>query len=49
MGIDPESYFPKDKNNFFKEIGVDTSKYKLHNAFDDAKLLREVYLKMIKG
>jgi DNA polymerase III epsilon subunit-like protein len=44
--INPESYNIKDKNNFFKEIGIDVSDYKLHNALDDAKLLREVYLKM---
>lgn len=45
-GIDPEAYFPKDKKNFFKQIGIDASKYREHNALDDAKLLREVYLKM---
>lgn len=48
MGIDPEAYFTKDKKNFFKEIGVDASIYREHNALDDARLLREVYLKMIK-
>lgn len=45
-GINPEAYFPKDKENFFKKIGVDASKYHEHNALDDARLLREVYLKM---
>lgn len=45
-GINPKFYNPKLKENFFKEIGVDASKYTLHNALDDAKLLREVYLKM---
>ncbi|MBI2068749.1 MAG: 3'-5' exoribonuclease [Candidatus Yanofskybacteria bacterium] len=44
-GRDPESYSIEDKNNFFKEIGIDASKYHIHNALDDAKLLREVYLK----
>lgn len=48
FGTDPESYYPEDKNNFFKEIGVDASKYKEHNALDDAKLLKEVYLKFFK-
>lgn len=46
MGIDPESYSPDDKKNFFKKIGIDASKYKMHNALDDARLLRDVYLKM---
>lgn len=48
MGINPEAYFPGDKEKFFKKIGVDTKKFKhTHNALDDAKLLREVYLKMV--
>jgi DNA polymerase III epsilon subunit-like protein len=46
MGIDPESYYHKDKKNFFKKIGIDTSNYHEHNALDDARLLREIYLKM---
>jgi DNA polymerase III epsilon subunit-like protein len=49
MGVNPESYCPEDKRNFFKKIGVDTEKFKhSHHALDDAKLLREVYLKMVK-
>lgn len=46
LGIDPEAYFPTDKKNFFQAIGINASQYQLHNALDDAKLLREVYLKM---
>ncbi len=46
LGINPEAYFSDDKENFLKQIGIDASKYKIHNALDDAKLLREVYLKM---
>ena len=49
LGIDPEAYNYKDKNNFYKKIGVDASKYKEHHALDDAKLLREVYLKFYKS
>jgi len=45
-GIDPEAYYLGDKKNFFKDIGIDTSKYREHHALDDARLLREVYLKM---
>lgn len=47
-GIDPEGYYYGDKNNFFSRIGVDSSKYQQHNALDDAKLLREVYLKFLQ-
>ncbi len=46
LGINPEAYYPGDKENFFKQIGIDASKYQMHNALDDAKLLKEVYMKM---
>ena len=47
MGIDPKIMMPKLQSNpFYKNIGIDVSKYRIHNALDDAKLLREVYLKM---
>src|SRR3989344_1645652 len=26
-GINPKSYYPSDKSNFFKELGVDSSKF----------------------
>ena len=48
LGIDPESYYHGDKNNFYAKIGVDYAKFKKHHALDDAKLLREVYLKFAK-
>jgi len=49
LGINPEAYNSENKDNFFKEIKVDTNKFKhTHNALDDARLLREVYLKMIE-
>ena len=35
-----------DPNFSYKELGIDTSKYHMHNALDDAKVLREVYLKL---
>jgi len=46
-GINPEAYDYENKDFLFKEIGIDTEKYKhTHNALDDARLLREVYLRM---
>ncbi len=48
MGINPDTNTPKDKESFYKRIGVDTTKFKhTHNALDDARLLREVYLRMV--
>jgi DNA polymerase III epsilon subunit-like protein len=47
MGLDPYSLSDK---KFLKKVGVDITKFKhTHNALDDAKLLREVYMKMIGG
>jgi hypothetical protein len=40
--FDPESF---NNTHFFEELGVDKSKYKLHNALEDAKLLADVYKK----
>jgi len=52
LGINPEimsqNYYSEDKINFYKKIEVDITKYKQHHALDDAKLLREVYLKLVK-
>ncbi len=48
LGINPKSYQPKNKENFFDKLGVDTAKYHIHHALDDAKLLREVYLKLLE-
>jgi len=48
LGIDPESYYTENKNNFFEKLGIDVRKYKKHNALDDAKLLKETYLKLIQ-
>jgi|SRR3989344_3489231 len=47
IGLNPDSLKSANLTKFAKEVGVDVSKYKLHNALDDARLLREVYLKVI--
>ena len=45
FGINPESYSSENEDNFYQEIGIDYSKYRKHHALDDARLLRDVYLK----
>lgn len=45
QGIDPELLSNWDQD-FLKKLNIDSSKLKQHNALDDAKLLREVYLKL---
>lgn len=32
------------KHRFFEQLNIDKSRYKEHNALDDARLLREVYV-----
>ncbi len=39
-GFDPNSM---GKKSFFKSLGLDKEKYALHNALDDARLLRDTY------
>ncbi len=47
LGINPATYHLGEKNDFFNKIGINNKKYNKHNALDDAKLLREVYLKLV--
>lgn len=46
LGINPEVYHREGKEEFYEAIGLDTERFHTHNALDDAKLLREVYLKL---
>lgn len=48
LGINPHSMGNKPPE-LEKQLGIDQSKYHLHHALDDAKLLKEVYLKLLKG
>ncbi len=48
FGMTPESCCSEDRDKFYKEIGIDSAKYKQHNALDDARLLRKTYLKFIE-
>lgn len=43
MNINPEALVDRDQK-FFEKIRIDLAKYHQHNALDDARLLREVYL-----
>lgn len=45
QGIDPEVLVEREQS-FFDKMQIDLSEYDQHNALDDAKLLREVYLKL---
>lgn len=50
-GINPVK-FQQDNvsaKKFYKELGIDLKKYKHHHALDDARLLREVWLKLFNS
>ncbi|HSW80681.1 MAG TPA: hypothetical protein VLG47_07930 [Candidatus Saccharimonadales bacterium] len=47
-GIDPEVYINREEK-FFARLGVDFHKYYQHNALDDAKLLRDTYLALVRS
>ena len=49
LGIDPKTYSYGEENGFFERIGIDYKKYHKHNALDDARILREVYMKFVKN
>ena len=50
MGLDPEAYYLKSKDNFFKEIGLDISKFKhTHNALDDAIFQARHMMKILRS
>lgn len=42
LGYDPNSF---GKKKFFSDLGVDKDAYTLHNALEDARLLKQVYEK----
>lgn len=43
MNINPEILVERERG-FFDKMGIDLAGYHQHNALDDAKLMREVYL-----
>ncbi len=47
LNINPEKYSKGEDNGFYKKIGVEYERYRKHHALDDARLLREVYLKLL--
>ncbi len=45
-GINPRHLLIQKGNKFLDGLCIDVSKYRQHHALDDAKLLREVYMKL---
>lgn len=51
IGVNPVKFMPNEKGaiSFYKKLGIDLKKYRQHHALDDAKLLREVWLKIVEN
>jgi DNA polymerase III epsilon subunit-like protein len=49
MSVNPVKYQLDNDSakDFYKKLGIDTKKYRHHHALDDARLLREVWIKLI--
>lgn len=45
LGLDPQTFGNADNDGTFEKLGIDWKKYREHHALDDAKLLREFYIK----
>lgn len=50
IGVNPVKFQQDSEGakSFYKKLGIDTKKYRHHHALDDAKILREVWLKMVE-
>jgi len=46
MGINPARTIDDEKETFYMQYGIDLNKYNMHNALDDAKLMRDLYIKL---
>ena len=48
MGIDPQRYSTSNPASLMKEFGLDPNAYRHHHALDDARRLKDMYLKMLE-
>lgn len=46
-GYDPNAFSGSNAEKIASELGIDESKYRNHHALDDAKFLRDIYLKIV--
>lgn len=44
IGLTPAREIDGEKKNFYAQFGIDLDQYKMHNALDDARLMRELYI-----
>lgn len=44
VGINPDEFKQRLNHKFITDLGIDVTKFRIHHALDDAKLLREVWI-----
>jgi DNA polymerase III epsilon subunit-like protein len=49
IGVNPVKFQPDSSGarSFYKKLGIDMKNYRQHHALDDAKLLRDVWMKVV--
>ncbi len=48
VGLTPAREIGGKKKHFYAQFGIDTNQYKMHNALDDARLMRALYVTLTK-
>ncbi len=48
VGLTPAREIGGTKENFYAQFGIDVHQYKMHNALDDARLMRALYVTLTK-
>ncbi len=46
MGLNPARTIDDEKEKFYKEFGIDLNDYEMHNALEDTRLMRDLYIKL---
>ncbi|XLQ20345.1 MAG: hypothetical protein ACKUBY_01010 [Candidatus Moraniibacteriota bacterium] len=48
IGLTPAREIGDEKKNFYAQFDINLDDYRVHNALDDAKLMRDLYIKLSK-
>lgn len=46
VGLTPAREVDGEKKNFYTQFGIDLDTYQMHNALDDARLMRDLYVRL---
>ena len=49
LGINPDEYKQRLDHKLMSDLKIDISKYRIHHALDDARLLKEVFIRLQEG